>query len=276
VTTGGWRIALAGIAGGLALAATAAAATLAPQNPDPPTVFACVNSHGEVTIVGPHDLCKPKEMSEHWETQSRIAPPGPSERLEAAEELGGRPCATPGGPAGMIVEVRHYRSRRAPTLRCRVPGGRFIDHGDLTLTDTTTGLTWEKKIEGGSSGATCLTEPHGVNSTCTWNQAMDDWLDVLNGWCDSCAGRGSFAGYSDWRLPTLDELLAILDTSRIPAIDPVFGPTGAGYYWSDFTSDLTDAPVRTPTAACVHFADGTMAEITTGNPLRVRAVRGAP
>ena len=119
----------------------------------------------------------------------------------------------------MIVEVRNYGTRGVPTLWCRVPGGRLIDHGCLTITDTQTGLMWEKKVAGGNWGATCLTEPHGVGSACTWDQATDEWLDKLNGWCDSCAAEGGFAGYSDWRLPTHAELLTIVDINRTPAID---------------------------------------------------------
>ncbi len=276
MAAGGWGVVLVGIAGGLVLAVTEEAATVAADNPDPPVIYACVKNHGEITIVGPRDLCKPSETPQHWEVRGSGGPQGASGMQAAVEELDGRPCATPGGPSGMIVEVHHYGSRRLPTLQCRVPGGRYINHGDQTITDTQTGLMWEKKDAGGYSGATCLTEPHGVRSSCTWNQAMDDWLDLLNGWCESCAGKGGFGGYTDWRLPTLAELLAILDTSRIPVIDPAFGVTNEGYYWSDLSSDLTDDPVRSPTAACVNFSNGSLAEIRTGNPLRVRAVRGGP
>jgi len=272
MTARGWGIALVGVAGGLALAVIGVAASIASDSPEPDIIYACVKKHGEIAIVGPRDLCKPNEAPQHWEIQSPQGPQGTSGRQAAVEELNGRPCTTPGGPAGMILEVRSYDKSRPPTLRCRVPGGRFIDHGDLTITDTQTGLIWEKKVAGGNSGTTCLSEPHGVGSACTWDQAMDEWLDTLNGWCESCEGKGSFAGYADWHLPTVAELLTILDTSRIPAIDPTFGVTNAGYYWSDFTDDA----VGSPTAASVNFSNGTVAEIRTGNPLRVRAVRGGP
>lgn len=272
MTVARWGVVLVRVAGGLALAVMGVSATIASDSPEPHVMYACVKKHGEVTTVGPRDLCKPNETLQHWEIQSPMGPQGISGRQAAARELTGRPCTTPGGPAGMIVEVRHYSTRSGPTLQCRVPGGRFIDHGDQTVTDTQTGLMWEKKVTGGNDGTTCLTVLHGVNSTCTWDQAMEDLLAVLNGWCPSCGVEAGFAGYVDWRLPTLAELLTIVDPSHTPAIDPAFGVTGAGYYWSESTDDA----VSSPTAASVNFSNGSVAEIRTGNPLRVRAVRGGP
>jgi len=47
----------------------------------------------------------------------------------------------------------------------------------------------------------------------------------------------AFAGFTDWRLPTLQELFAIADHSRIsPAIDTDAFPTcKGGWYWSSTT-----------------------------------------
>lgn len=77
----------------------------------------------------------------------------------------------------------------------------FFDNGDGTVTDRATGLMWQKD---GS--------PDGM----TWPQAKE-YINNLN--------RERFAGYADWRLPTIEELASLLKTSRIKGnlyIGPVF------------------------------------------------------
>lgn len=84
----------------------------------------------------------------------------------------------------------------------------FVDNRDGTVTDTRTGLMWMRFAEG------------------------QDWV---NGHCEGEAKRLSldqakalsrdFAGYHDWRLPTIDELQSIIEKSRSnPAFDPVTFP----------------------------------------------------
>ncbi len=77
----------------------------------------------------------------------------------------------------------------------------FVDNGDGTVTDRATGLMWQKD---GS--------PDGM----TWANAKE-YVNTLN--------RKRFAGYSDWRLPTVEELASLMKSSRSKGnlyIDPVF------------------------------------------------------
>ena len=272
--TSGWGLVLVRVAVTLVLALPGASAIVAADGGDPAVIYACVKKTGEVTIPGPSETCRQTETTLRRSTEGGTGEtglPGTAGRRAIAEELIGLPCATPGGPLGLILEVPSYGRSGSPTLLCLVSGWRFIDHGDQTITDTQTGLMWEKKVAGGNWGNTCLTEPHGVGSACTWDQAMDDWLDLLNGWCDSCAGKGGFAGYTDWRLPTVAELLTILDTSRVPAINPAFGETEAREY---LTASSDDA--GPPAAVAVNFYNGGAIEVSKSYPTRVRAVRGGP
>jgi hypothetical protein len=124
----------------------------------------------------------------------------------------------------------------------------FRDNGDGTVTDDGTGLMWEKKVQPPNSFAA---DVHSVNYGYSWSQPGDP-SEVTGTAPDGTAftlflrnlntqENGGFAGHNDWRLPTRQELLSIVDRSQFPAIDPIFGPTkvgelGAwGYYWSGDT-----------------------------------------
>jgi len=90
--------------------------------------------------------------------------------------------------------------------------GNFVDHGDNTVTDNDTGLTWEVKTDDGG--------PRDKDNTYTWETAMDYCEDL------------SLGGHDDWRLPSYNELISILDPSEVnPAINTMFFPnTSASNY----------------------------------------------
>jgi len=68
------------------------------------------------------------------------------------------------------------------TNPCRERIGRYVTHGDGTVTDTCTGLMWFE------------TQPP---DNLTWEQAMEFCEDL------------QFAGHSDWRLPTAEEMASL-------------------------------------------------------------------
>lgn len=76
--------------------------------------------------------------------------------------------------------------------------GRFIDHGDGTITDTETGLMWKRCLEG-LSGVNC---EEGKVEKYTWHEAVKRFKNV------------EYAGYADWRLPTIDELKTLVHCSK--------------------------------------------------------------
>jgi hypothetical protein len=163
---------------------------------------------------------------------------------------------------------------------CPAPGPRFIDNGDGTVTDTKTGLLWEKKSADASI--------HDQDGTYTWSTgspfnpdgtAFTSLLATLN-------QPPCFAGHCDWRLPSVTELQSLVDYGRFaPAIDPVFNTacapgcavvtcscTGLDYYWSV----TTPADVGIPDNAwSVDFNYGYLNLFDKTLPAgHVRAVRG--
>ena len=99
----------------------------------------------------------------------------------------------------------------------------FVDNGDGTVTDATDrARMWEKKV----AGSGCL---HCVDDVYTVSQS-GAWISEVK--------QSGLGGFTDWRIPTLEELLTILDRGRChddepdPCISPIFGPTAADFYLS--------------------------------------------
>jgi hypothetical protein len=84
----------------------------------------------------------------------------------------------------------------------------YVDNGDGTITDARTGLMWEKQSDDGSL--------NDQDDMYTWADAFAVKIAGLN------AGSG-FAGYTDWRLPNVNELQTILNYAAVnPSVPPAF------------------------------------------------------
>ncbi len=82
------------------------------------------------------------------------------------------------------------------------------DDSQEIVTDLTTGLMWQD-----NSDAETVTK---------------DWQGAID-YCESL----TLGGYSDWRLPNINELRSIVDYDRYnPAIDPVFKNVSNSWYWT--------------------------------------------
>ena len=86
-------------------------------------------------------------------------------------------------------------------------------NGDVIVTDTKTGLVWQKTYKSGK----------------TWQQALD--------YCENL----TYAGYSDWRLPDKNELVSLVNYEKYdPASD--FPDMPSQYFWSSSTMTYFGTP----------------------------------
>ena len=116
--------------------------------------------------------------------------------------------------------------------------------------DNRTGLMW-------------VTNPvdAGISSTYIWETAIT-----------LCEGL-TYAGFADWRLPNIKELVSIVDYSRqSPSINKAyFLNTQSNYYWSSTTYVPSSS-----LAWYVFFVNGYMSYTSKSNGNYVRCVRAGP
>jgi len=129
-------------------------------------------------------------------------------------------------------------------------GDGFASNGVVT-TDLGTGLIWAAD----GNGLGC-----DSGGTLAW-AAAGTWADGLD-----------FGGYTDWRMPTISELEAIVNYNLTgPAINAAAFPnTQSNFYWSSTTH--ADA---TAVAWYVDFYDGNAYSTTKPHAYYVRPVRGS-
>ncbi len=159
------------------------------------------------------------------------------------------------------------------TLACQP---QYMDNGDGTVTDNSTGLMWEKKSAAGTG------DVHDSNNLYTWSAAppytdptgtlYSDFLQQLDG-LNFVGGGPCFAGHCDWRIPSVGELMSLIP-ALYPACsvctppDPPFGPTPASYFWS--STSLAIVPVD---AWNVNLLDGSVTTHPKSDAFYARAVR---
>ena len=172
----------------------------------------------------------------------------------------------------------------------------FTDLGNQTIQDNNTGLIWMKcsmsNVPGvPRSGSDCLTGTVGTYQFCsTSNHNCNGGVNTLNlqpsPWLSGSTSSlwtacnnanttpvGGFAGKTNWRVPTKDELVSLVDYSistTDPKINETYFPnTVANGYWSS----TTYAPVTADAWGVGFYAGGVFSSAKTLNDY-VRCVSG--
>jgi hypothetical protein len=148
---------------------------------------------------------------------------------------------------------------KTSTVPASTPSSQLVDNGDGTITDSKTGLMWKKCLEG-VTGDNC---EKNSPSTFTWQKAVKYTETVNDG--------DSFAGHTDWRLPTIRELSSIVEQQCYkPAINTIrFPNTPNSFVWAK-----TLYSGHSDYAWCVNFSNGRVAADVRSINSSVRLVRG--
>jgi hypothetical protein len=142
----------------------------------------------------------------------------------------------------------------------------FMDNGDGTITDLSTGLMWKTCVEGRLYNAGSC---DGIDLTFNWGAALQRAVTVNGG------AATDNLGYDDWRVPNVKELTRILDLSQInPTVDAtVFPSTAAAGFWT--STPGRDLSEEQGMAWQVDFSPGHWALQSKTIESRLRLVRAA-
>jgi hypothetical protein len=187
-------------------------------------------------------------------------------QVQCSDKVSNSLGACPGDPSGQDAQYAFGAARD------------YRDNADGTISDRSTGLTWEKLDDNDAGGI------HDIDNGYTWYQAYDK-VAALN--------AAKLGGHDDWRLPNIEELWTVTDYGRrLPAVDPIFhtgcvpgcvttacsctksidGPFAGSEYWSS-TSRPND-PNYNHAAWVVRGKDGASITVKKSDQAKVRAVRG--
>jgi len=140
-----------------------------------------------------------------------IGIPNPGEKLEVAGNI----AVSGDGNGVQFPDGTVQTTASAPTWHQIIPAAdrfKLVMNSDAAVLDKETGLVWER-----SPDATLR----------SWNDA-----------CTHCYRR-EVGGRKGWRLPTIEELASLVDTSQppptLPAGHPFIGVQSDNSYWSSTT-----------------------------------------
>ena len=196
------------------------------------------------------------------------------------------PCPSPDQP--FYGQNGNYSIN--PLSYTKLDGNGNVLSGSVTswamTRDNVTGLIWEVKTSMGNGAD--YSDPHNADNTYTWydsnpatnggyagtpgngktTYSTEDFINALN--------SSHFGGYTDWRLPSVNELKSIVNygiPDSLPAITKEYFPnTQASVYWS---SDTYPYYIAYPDSSWfVYFFDGSNGYSSKSQRGYVRAVRG--
>ncbi len=142
------------------------------------------------------------------------------------------------------IKAQYWVIASTEVLEINTPtiSGIYKVYKNGTVTNTRTGLMWKQAIEGKYN----------------WHDAMKKFSTNV-----------SFAGYNDWRMPTIDELITLLDSTYQNNIDlTAFPNTEATTFWSKSPTTNNNELLW-----CINFKYCSKVWYSKDNSFQVRLVR---
>ncbi len=169
----------------------------------------------------------------------------------------------------LLTTAAHAYTNTA--MKANTPTSQFTFDTNGNATDTKTGLMWQRcPIGTGYSNAGTPTTY--TDDLCTDENTLLTWSEALK--AAQTANTAMLSGYSDWRLPNLQELRSIVERRNYdPAINPVVFPSyNSSAFWS------STPPIHSTyenSAVAITFLDGNDIWPTRNSKVYVRLVRTA-
>lgn len=147
------------------------------------------------------------------------------------------PCPQSGKPIVLAEEEEPPEEEALSFLQALQPYTKLDENGDplpesadewAMVRDNERGLIWEIKNRDRDSA-------HFYAQRFAWEDLQEGFIDPLN--------EGTFGGFSDWRLPTAEELSTLMiPSTRVPMVDiDLFPYTRPDSYWTGlFRTDTPD------------------------------------
>jgi len=155
-----------------------------------------------------------------------------------------------------VVNKRHLEAYMYETMK-----NRYIrDNSKEVVLDVSTNLMWQDDVAAQTVQKKWVT---------TANYNAGNYFDTSGDTATTYCTNLSLGGYTDWRLPSKEELFGIVkSTVSNPSISNIFQHTVSSFYWSS-----TTYASASNFAWIVYFSNGTQDGLTKGTHYYVRCVR---